>query len=237
MPRADPPGSDSAGAPDDELWTRARFEALAQPFQGEDPPDSPRGKKRKRLLDAATRLFLKHGYRKTSVDDIARAARVAKGTVYTFFESKGALLVAAIAQEKMVMIRVLDPMLSGELPPEQHLRFYVRVLLRCVRELPLSMRLLRDDEIRSVMEEFSRADYAARQQQGIQMVAALIGKAAPALSAEEREARARIFHPMSYLIAHLDDEEMLQGSTFEALTQTLEDVLVAGMIAPPPEAR
>jgi len=224
-------------AADEDLWTRARLVALSEEFGGDDPVDSPRGKKRLRLIEAVTRLVLRHGYRKTSVDEIARAARVAKGTVYTFFPSKGALLVAAIAEEKKVMVNVLDPIFSGTLPPEEHLRHYVRSLLRCVRELPLSMRVLRDDELKDVIEELSATDFAARQQQGIQMVAALIGRAAPDLPQEELEARARFFYPMSYLIAHLDDEEMLQGSTFEALAQTLEDVLVAGMTAPPVDRR
>ncbi|MET0360835.1 MAG: helix-turn-helix domain-containing protein, partial [Sphingobium sp.] len=38
---------------------------------------------------AATRtLFLRYGYRRTSVDDIAREAGVAKATLYAYFPSK-----------------------------------------------------------------------------------------------------------------------------------------------------
>src|SRR5205809_7967097 len=45
---------------------------------------------RGRLLRAATRSFLRHGYR-SSVDDIARRAGVAKQTLYHHFPSKDAL--------------------------------------------------------------------------------------------------------------------------------------------------
>ncbi len=46
------------------------------------------GAKRIAILDAAIRLFSQYGYRRTSIDDIAREAEVAKGTVYLSFKSK-----------------------------------------------------------------------------------------------------------------------------------------------------
>jgi TetR/AcrR family transcriptional regulator, regulator of autoinduction and epiphytic fitness len=44
--------------------------------------------KRAAILEAAMRLFSQYGYRRTSIDDIARAAEIAKGTVYLSFKSK-----------------------------------------------------------------------------------------------------------------------------------------------------
>ena len=43
---------------------------------------------REAILDAAMRLFAQYGYKRTSIDDIARAAEIAKGTVYLSFTSK-----------------------------------------------------------------------------------------------------------------------------------------------------
>ena len=57
-------------------------------------PSSGRGRRAPRLasapaiLDAATTLFLRHGYRGTSMDDIAALAHVSKQTVYTHFRDK-----------------------------------------------------------------------------------------------------------------------------------------------------
>src|ERR1700676_1158186 len=42
------------------------------------------------IVLAGLRLFTQYGYRKTSIDDIARAAQVAKRTVYLHFENKAA---------------------------------------------------------------------------------------------------------------------------------------------------
>jgi len=44
--------------------------------------------KRAAILEAALKLFSQYGYRRTSIDDIAREAEIAKGTVYLSFKSK-----------------------------------------------------------------------------------------------------------------------------------------------------
>jgi AcrR family transcriptional regulator len=40
------------------------------------------------ILQAATEVFSRYGFKKASIDDIARRARIGKGTVYLHFESK-----------------------------------------------------------------------------------------------------------------------------------------------------
>ena len=47
--------------------------------------------KREAILGAALELFGRYGYRRTSIDDIARQAGIAKGTVYLYVENKEAL--------------------------------------------------------------------------------------------------------------------------------------------------
>ncbi len=46
------------------------------------------GHKRAAILEAALRLFGQYGYRRTSIDDIAREADISKGSVYLSFSSK-----------------------------------------------------------------------------------------------------------------------------------------------------
>ncbi len=47
--------------------------------------------RRDAILDAAEQLFAQFGYRRTSMDDVARRAGVAKGTLYLYFDGKVAL--------------------------------------------------------------------------------------------------------------------------------------------------
>ncbi len=55
--------------------------------------------RRERLLDAAQTLFLRHGFDKTTVADIAVQAGIGKGSVYLHFESKEAVLEALMVRE------------------------------------------------------------------------------------------------------------------------------------------
>src|SRR5271169_3975847 len=48
------------------------------------------------IVLAGLRLFTQYGYRKTSIDDISRAAQVAKRTVYLHFEDKAAVFLAIL---------------------------------------------------------------------------------------------------------------------------------------------
>ena len=56
--------------------------------------------KRERILNAAIKAFSSQGFYRTRITDIARAAKVADGTVYLYFESKEQLL-AAIFNESV----------------------------------------------------------------------------------------------------------------------------------------
>lgn len=55
-------------------------------------------KKREQILDAATRVFLQHGYGGTSMDRVAAESGAARRTLYNQFESKEALFEAMIAR-------------------------------------------------------------------------------------------------------------------------------------------
>ncbi|MGH2347546.1 MAG: TetR/AcrR family transcriptional regulator [Chloroflexota bacterium] len=59
-----------------------------------------RTSREERLLDAAARLLVRWGYRKTTIDDVAREAGVGKGTVYLHWKDKNDLFRAAILREQ-----------------------------------------------------------------------------------------------------------------------------------------
>ncbi|GAA2756849.1 TetR/AcrR family transcriptional regulator [Actinopolymorpha rutila] len=56
------------------------------------------GDRRTAVLDAALTTFARFGYRKTSMDEVARAARISRPGLYFLFASKEALFRAAVTQ-------------------------------------------------------------------------------------------------------------------------------------------
>lgn len=73
---------------------------------------------RARLLQAATEVFLEHGYPGTRVQDIARRAGVTTGAMYAHFENKAALLAEAIAvQGDLALNELVDALGSDEHGP------------------------------------------------------------------------------------------------------------------------
>jgi len=80
------------------------------------PPDVRRGD----LLDAAERLFIQKGSAVTTVDDITRAAGVAKGTFYLYFHSKEDLL-AALRERFVVGCRERIADIAARVPADNWL--------------------------------------------------------------------------------------------------------------------
>lgn len=58
------------------------------------PPPRRSGDKRERILQAAIKVFAQSGFHATRVSEVAKAAGVADGTIYLYFDSKESLLVS-----------------------------------------------------------------------------------------------------------------------------------------------
>jgi AcrR family transcriptional regulator len=81
------------------------------------------------ILEAARKVFAKKGFSNATVDDIASAAGVAKGTVYLYYESKRDIYFAALKFGIEQMYSVLDEELKRVSAPEDKLRTLISVKL------------------------------------------------------------------------------------------------------------
>lgn len=215
-------------------WTKEHLDELQRQFLGDDV--TSKDKRRARILQAATELFMAQGYRKTSVDEIARRAEVAKGTVYLHFKNKSDLLIHAVALEKQVLFTTLAPLLEGKLEEEKRLRFYVGKLLTIARDLPLMARLLSgDNEMMVALEEWDPSLLAQGNALGEQWLSQLIHEAAPfEFDAAERHERANVLMTLRWFVVSLLDERIRGGRSLDQLAETMADVIVYGLVNQPP---
>ncbi|MTD58289.1 TetR/AcrR family transcriptional regulator [Amycolatopsis pithecellobii] len=68
---------------------------------------------RSALVDSAVELFTKRGYAGTSLDEVAKRARVTKGALYHHFSGKQALFEAAFAQVESGVFGRLEEIMNG----------------------------------------------------------------------------------------------------------------------------
>lgn len=116
--------------------------------------DDPKSRVRARILHAASELFERQGYRKSSVDQIARKAGVAKGSVYLHFKSKAEILIHAVAEEKKQAAQQAKVVLTRAQEPTQRIEAYLELLFATIPQLPLLARLMSGDrEILVALED------------------------------------------------------------------------------------
>jgi len=70
-----------------------------------------------RIIDATVKCFHRYGIHKTSMDDIANAAKVARPTIYRYFPSRHHLAVEVLVREVRDHVRVTAPVLQEEKYP------------------------------------------------------------------------------------------------------------------------
>ncbi len=205
---------------------------LMDQFVPEVEPDDPRERKRLRILRVATDLFVHHGYRKTSIDDVARKAHVAKGTVYLYFKNKAELLMQAIGDEKVRYARRMQPLLLSPLPPDAKLKLWLRLALMMTADVPLLSRLLSGDhELLAVLEDADEVLGVRTRELQVGMITRLITEVVgpDAWTPEEVADRARVLLSVVYVAGQFSDERFRFGLSIDQLATYLADILVDGI--------
>lgn len=96
---------------------------------------------REAIMDAATELFAARGVTSTSIDDIAAAAGIAKGSIYYNFESKAGLVEAIMARNSRLLGDALAEATRGRSGTALRDEV-VRVLLRLVQQHASAARVM-----------------------------------------------------------------------------------------------
>ncbi len=89
----------------------------------------PKSDKRERILRAAVKVFARKGFYATRVSEIAKAAGVADGTIYLYFENKDDVLVSLFQDRITKLIAALEEAIRGESTFEGRFRRVVELQL------------------------------------------------------------------------------------------------------------
>ncbi len=70
--------------------------------------------KPQQIVDAAVRVFARHGYYNSRVSDIAREAGIASGTIYLYFKTKDEILVTLFREKMAQWVAFARREIAGE---------------------------------------------------------------------------------------------------------------------------
>jgi AcrR family transcriptional regulator len=97
------------------------------------------------ILEEARKVFERFGFNKTSMADIATAARKGRRTVYTYFTSKEEIFRAVIDTEVSKLAEILQQIIAQPLPPEDKFRLYIFTRMNAVKTITTYYDALRQD--------------------------------------------------------------------------------------------
>lgn len=85
---------------------------------------------RKKILEAATKIFAEKGFHQAKMDEIAQLAQVAKGTLYYNYSSKSKLFAATVTEGMDEIMESITTELESELPFIEHFRLLLSCTIR-----------------------------------------------------------------------------------------------------------
>ena len=184
-----------------------------------------------RILDAADRLLGRFGYRKMTVDDLAKEAGIGKGTVYLSFRSKEDIALACIDRMAERLRMRLESIAAENGPPADRLRrmLVLRVLHRFDYARGHSARL---DELMAAI----RAQLIARRTRHFEAEAAIVsgvlaGAGIPRID-PDAAAEAMITATNALLPYSLSARELGRRPEIERRATTVAELVVRGVVAP-----
>ncbi|MFC2076191.1 TetR/AcrR family transcriptional regulator [candidate division KSB1 bacterium] len=190
----------------------------------------PQERIRERIMDAAAARFIRFGFRGANMGDVADDAGMGKGTLYSYFGGKKALLLACVAREKLKLVPEIEAVL--DLPVAERIEAYLKVMLRFVLTAPLTSSLLTGTgDLMILFEEigYDHDQFQADMDRVVAFLISLITPVTPNLSATERQKLAMIVATVSQLPAHLSDPHRQLGLSIDEFVDIYAAVLARGI--------
>ena len=96
---------------------------------------SKREEKFKQILDSSRKIFAEYGYKKASIELVAKAVNLQKGSLYYYFKSKQELFYEVIRYESFVFINTVKQEVEKEKNVKDKLEKYFFLRVELLRKL------------------------------------------------------------------------------------------------------
>lgn len=100
---------------------------------------------RETIINVARNIFAKFGFRKTTMEEIAQAARKGKSSIYHYFNSKEDIFNAVVEKETNALHFALTEAVNMASTPEDKLKAYIRTRMDTIGDLANLYSALRDE--------------------------------------------------------------------------------------------
>ncbi|MFW5712874.1 MAG: TetR/AcrR family transcriptional regulator [bacterium] len=127
---------------------------------------------RSTLLTKGYEMFARVGVKKTSIDELAAAAGISKGSFYTFFESKEAMVLELFEQEEQSRDELLLQLQSA--PEEVSIEDFFLEISRFIKENRLIKTLYKTGELTALSRGISDQALHDHQQQDTAFVESVL---------------------------------------------------------------
>jgi len=121
---------------------------------------------RKKIIISSGRIFSRYGFKKTTMDEIAKALKIGKSSVYYYFKSKEEIFEAVVLYEANILRNELTKAIKSVESPVDKLRNYVFVRMKSFEKLSNYYNAIFDknldhfDFIESIREKYDREELA-----------------------------------------------------------------------------
>jgi AcrR family transcriptional regulator len=90
---------------------------------------------RKRVIVTAGQIFSRYGFKKTTMDEIAKSLKMGKSSIYYYFESKEEIFEAVVLCEAEILRNELTTTIKSVESPIEKMRNYVFVRMKAFEKL------------------------------------------------------------------------------------------------------
>jgi len=121
---------------------------------------------RKKIIVTSGQIFSRYGFRKTTMDEIARALKMGKSSVYYYFQSKEEIFEAVVLYEANILRNELTKAIKSVESPVDKMRSYIFVRMKAFEKLSNYYNAIFDknldhfDFIEAIREKYDREELA-----------------------------------------------------------------------------